>query len=55
MYIISYSEHSDTIQILLKERQISTQVVAFQKGKVPWGCQTAPAAGGVPESKAPCW
>ena len=55
MHITSYNEHSDTIQILQNERQISTQVVALKKGKVPWGCQTAPAAGGVPKSKAPCW
>ena len=53
MYINSYSEHSDTIQILHKERQISTQVVVSKKGKVPWGCQTAPAAGGAPKVKLP--
>ena len=33
MYIISYSEHSDTIQILHKERQISTQVVVSKRAK----------------------
>ena len=53
MYKTSYNEHSDTIQILTKRKTDFDPSSRFKKGKVPGGCQTAPAAGGAPKVKLP--